>query len=91
MSQFHIHIGTGLTLQGLWSRPDDSLGAAVSAVQFNAPTDRHTYEASFEAFYKLHLTRYLRLVADAQFIEQIGGPQNVPDCIVFTPRLILSF
>jgi carbohydrate-selective porin OprB len=91
VSDVHTHIGTGLTLQGPWGRTEDAFGMGISAVQFKPTGSAHNYEASFETFYKLQIIRNLRLVADFQYIQQPGGPQNVPDCIVFTPRLVLSF
>ena len=93
LSPFKTHIGLGCTWQALPWRAQDSLGLGISTVQFGEPSapEGSLSEATFEAFYKVHLTRGLNLTNDLQYIQHPSGLAYRPNSLVFTPRLVFTF
>jgi porin len=95
VSPFTHHLGGGLVLtRPLARRSHDSAGLGATWVRFSeepAAGFQRSGEFALESYYKIHLTRFLSLVPDLQFIHNPGGLSCQQDSVVLTPRLNVSF
>jgi carbohydrate-selective porin OprB len=95
VSSYARHLGGGAVLQGtLRRRTQDSMGSAVTWVQFSRQTEAGfdlPGERIFETYYKFAISRHLALIQDFQFVHNGGGLRSNPDCSIITPRLAISF
>lgn len=88
---------TGLSYLGpIPTRDKDTLGVAVYQ---SVPSHRYqsyinpwaTEETSFEAYYSIHVTDWLYITPDVQYIGSPGIDDSVSDCIVLGVRTRISF
>ena len=89
------HVGAGLVWTGyVRGRQADQFGFMATWVRFGgaaraAGTFTDSYELAGELFYRLHLTPWLQLQPDLQYIVHPGGA-GLPDALVGTLRLELA-
>ena len=94
-SAVDLHAGAGLRWTGyLTGREVDHFGVMATWVRFSGParaagTYTDSYELACELFYRWHLTPWLRLQPDLQYIVNPGG-NGLPDALVGTLRLELA-
>ena len=89
------HVGGGMVLQApIAERPADSFGFAATGVGFSPHPAAGFDDASeiiLESYYRASITRHVALVQDFQFVRNPGGLESNPNCVVITPRLVVSF
>ena len=96
ISAVDLHAGAGLVWTGyLPGREVDHFGVMATWVRFSGParaagTYTESYELACEIFYRWHLTPWLRLQPDLQYIVNPGG-SGIDDALVGTLRLELAF
>lgn len=95
VSSFTRHAGGGAVLQRpIHRRPLDSLGVAATWVRFSSiPEAGFAWrgELVVEAYYRATLNSHISLVQDVQHLHHPGGKRAYFDCLMITPRLIVSF
>ncbi len=95
ISPVDLHAGAGLRWTGYLSgREVDHFGLMATWVRFSGPARAagsysESYELACELFYRWHLTPWLRLQPDLQYIVNPGG-NGLPDALVGTLRLELA-
>ena len=95
VSPFIHHLGGGAVLQGPFAgRAHDAAGMALTWVGFSrmpeAGFNAHS-ETAFEGYYKFSLAKPVALVTDFQYFHHPGGTIANADCLMFTPRVVISF
>jgi porin len=95
VSPYTYHFGGGSVLQGPFrKRSQDAIGMAATWVRFSqqpgAGFDLPS-ELALEGYYKAALNKHVALVQDFQFLHHPGGLRANRDCVVITPRLVISF
>jgi porin len=95
VNSFTRHAGGGGVVQRPFhGRPLDSFGVAATWVRFSSVPQAgfvHSAELVVEAYYRATLNSHVSLVQDLQHLHHPGGMRAYPDCLMITPRLIVSF
>jgi porin len=101
VNRFDSYLGAGLVCAGPWhSRAEDRLGVAVAiarnGVDFlrarraqDLPVDR--VETAFEGSCQIHVTPWLDLQPDVQWIVSPNTDPGIPDALALGMRVQLSF
>jgi len=95
ISPIDLHAGAGLVWTGyVPGREHDRFGFLATSVRFSEParaaaTFSDTWELAAELFYRIHLTPWLWLQPDLQYIVNPGG-DGLRDALVGTLRLELA-
>ena len=86
------HVGGGFTWKGsLAARPADIWGMGANSVHLSeAAHPAHSFETSYEAFYRVQMTPWLSLKPDVQYITHPGG-NKIRDALAATIRLEVVF
>jgi porin len=95
VSPFTHHTGGGAVLQAPFrKRGQDAIGIAATWVRFSLHPGAGfelASESVLEGYYKATLNKHFAVVVDFQFLHHPGGMRANPDCLVLTPRLVVSF
>lgn len=86
------HLGSGISWKGpIPGRTADIWGVGLNSVHLSdAVHPLHSFETSYETFYRLQITRWFSLKPDLQYVVHPGGG-GVRDAVVATIRFELAF
>ena len=95
VSPFTGHVGAGAVLQAPFGqRPSDSIGFGFTRARLSSHPEAgfdYPSELILETYYRVSLASHVAFVQDLQFLYHPGGMRSHRDCMVITPRLVVSF